>query len=479
VYLLILFNGSKPFSKKSIFVINKLKYFGFLGIFNDCKSKFFIRKNHLNSIIMKTRWIILPALALLIPVLAQAQSSSYEDDLYYNPNKVEVEAPQKESSKVREESMQDESVRVHDNTGTLRRNDIRNVDEYNRRAPLDSEAVAENVPDSVDENGQPFEYAERVRRFHDPKFTTHITDNEYLDIYIEDGADVDVYYVDNNSNGWMSPFYFDNFYYPRYGYRWNNYNMYYNPWGYSSWGYYDPWYAGSYGWDYGFYGGYYGYGYPGYYGYGGYNYGGGHHHGDMGEGGHSRNNRLNSDQRRFLSNNGSGRTTTTRNGISSRATSPSRSSYGTSARANSSTSTRSGSGTTTRSNAGTTTRSSTGTTTRSTTGTTTRSSTGTTTRSTTGTTTRSSTSTTTRATTTTAPEATTVTRTSRSGSSSSETRSSTPTESTTRSTYTPSSSSSSSSRSSYTPSSSSSNSSSSGSSSSSRSSGGSSSSGRR
>ncbi|HEY5499022.1 MAG TPA: hypothetical protein VIK20_01425 [Bacteroidales bacterium] len=404
---------------------------------------------------MKTRWIILPALALLLPVLAQAQSSSYEDDLYYNPKKTKVETPQRESSNVREESTQDESVRVYDNSGTLKRYDTRNVDEYNRRAPQsNSEEAVENVSDSLDENGQPFEYAERVRRFHDPKFTTHITDEEYLDIYIEDGADVDVYYVDNNSNGWMSPFYFDNFYYPRYGYRWNNYNMYYNPWGYSSWGFYDPWYAGSYGWDYGFGGSYYGYGYgySGYYGYGGYNNygGGGHYHGDMGDGGHSRYNRLNADQRRFLSNNGSGRTSTTRtSSTAGRAASASRSAYGASVRSDNSTTTRSGSGTTTRTSSGTTTRSNV------------------------GTTTRSSSSTTT------APAATTVTRTSRSGSSSSETRSSTPTESTSRSTYTPSSTSSSSSRSSYTPSSSSSNSSSSGSSSSSRSSGGSSSGGRR
>lgn len=238
---------------------------------------------------------------MLLPVLTQAQSSYYEDDLYYNPKKVKIEVSVKNTkTSIEDKSAQNESVRVYDNSSKLKRYKTRDVDEYNRHVSQNSsEDIVDN--DSMSEEnkeGQPFEYAERIRRFHDPKFTTHITDDEYLDIYVEDGADVDIYYTNDNYVGWMSPFYYDNYYYPRFGYRWNgwysNYGFYYDPWCYSSWGYYDPWYAGSFGWGWG---GYYDYGYPGY-GYDGgyYGYdGGGRYSGNR----HS----LNPDQRRFISSN--------------------------------------------------------------------------------------------------------------------------------------------------------------------------------
>ena len=70
---------------------------------------------------MKTRWMILPAVAFLLPVLVQAQSLSYEDDLYYNPKKAKVETPQKKAARADREQTQNESVRVYDNTGTLKR----------------------------------------------------------------------------------------------------------------------------------------------------------------------------------------------------------------------------------------------------------------------------------------------------------------------------------------------------------------------
>jgi hypothetical protein len=98
----------------------------------------------------------------------------------------------------------------------------------------------------------PYEYSERIRRFHDPDFTTHITDGEYLNIYVEEGADVDVYYLDGYSN-WMSPFYYDRYYYPYYGPYWHHwaYFGFYDPW---YCGYVNPWYYHYYwGWDPWFY----------------------------------------------------------------------------------------------------------------------------------------------------------------------------------------------------------------------------------
>jgi len=266
---------------------------------------------------MKTRWIILPAVAFLLPVFVQAQS--YEDDLYYNPKKAKVETARRDTANS-SVTTQDGNVRVYDKTGTLKRYAVRDVDEYNRRtAPSDTDESQLNVENNQevadtlpsDENGQPFEYAERIRRFYDPQFTIHITDGEYLNIYIEDGADVNVYYADDYSSVWMSPFYYDNYWYPTYGFGWNNWyrhrwGMYYDPWCYSGWGFYDPWYTNlwSYYGGWGYYDSWYGYGY----GHGGWDsgyYGGG---GDLGHGSYSRNrHRLTDNQRDFISSVGSGR----------------------------------------------------------------------------------------------------------------------------------------------------------------------------
>ncbi len=48
-----------------------------------------------------------------------------------------------------------------------------------------------------------YEYAERIRRFHDPRFTIHISDPEYMDIYFLDDDQWNVYV--GGSYAWITP----------------------------------------------------------------------------------------------------------------------------------------------------------------------------------------------------------------------------------------------------------------------------------
>lgn len=136
------------------------------------------------------------------------------------------------------------------------------------------------------------EYAERIRRFHNPKYTIYLGDPRYNDIYFLDNSYWNVY-LDNSyayvTPTWINPYWWDYNFSP-FSYGWGNswyspYGMGYYPWyssyGFGGWGGYPyygwgGYYGGGYfggGWGYP-YGGYYGggYGYP-YYGggYGSYN----------------------------------------------------------------------------------------------------------------------------------------------------------------------------------------------------------------
>lgn len=161
----------------------------------------------------------------------------------------------------------------------------RDVDEYNRRYNPDNQDNSESKDVANNEEAQEgeyvngfkgsqsdYEYAERIRRFHNPRFLVHISNPAYSDIYFLNSYDWNVY-TDGNyafvTPTWTNHNYFNYMYSPfSYG----------SPWGYGGYGScYNPWYSG-----YGYYGGYnhfnnYGYGYGGYGGgyYGNY-YGGGY-----------------------------------------------------------------------------------------------------------------------------------------------------------------------------------------------------------
>lgn len=221
---------------------------------------------------MKTKISILFILALAVPKVFGALHV-YDDDLYYHP-KYETkhnETVHRPESTTAQTSLANENASVVNPLAM-------DVDAYNRRPSHQKEALAANynedlLSDSVlisRDEYEDFQYCERIRRFHNNEFTTHITEDGYVNIYIEDGANVDIYYMDDYYwNSWMSPWYFDVYYRPYYyGWGYHGYYGFRSPWRHSSWyyGHYDPWYYSwyspwyySWGWDY------YHYGYHPYY----------------------------------------------------------------------------------------------------------------------------------------------------------------------------------------------------------------------
>lgn len=118
------------------------------------------------------------------------------------------------------------------------------------------------------------EYAERIRRFHNPKYTIFIGSPAYNDIYFLNNNDWNVYVDDSYAYvtpTWTNPYWWDYNYSPYsyggfgwglgfgFGFGWNNY-----PWsfygGFGSYFGYDGLYGYGYGYPYYGFGGYYGYG---------------------------------------------------------------------------------------------------------------------------------------------------------------------------------------------------------------------------
>ena len=121
------------------------------------------------------------------------------------------------------------------------------------------------------------EYAERIRRFHNPKYTIFIGDPRYNDIYFLNSSDWNVYVDDSYAYvtpTWTNPYWWNysinpygyGYGFGSWGHGWNS--PYYGFGGmYNNWYGYDSFYGygGMYG--YGNYWDPYGYGYGGYYGY--------------------------------------------------------------------------------------------------------------------------------------------------------------------------------------------------------------------
>ena len=265
------------------------------------------------------RYLVFTYFMLFGLSLGFAQSGRVIDDIYVTPNDAQMVNEVKASKKAKERKESQQSA--------IYRNGAREIvfiDQYGNKTTaisdtvyiVDNEVYADTI---VDEEGyylnefkgskSDFEYAERIRKFHNPRYTITIADPGYNDVYFLDNNYWNVYMDGMYSTitpTWNNPYYWDYQYSPfsynswawRYNWGYPSWGSYYgmgwsNPWysGYYGWGghygwgggWYDPWYSpwysgyygwGGYGWGYPYYGGYYGYGYgyP-YYG-GGYGYGG-------------------------------------------------------------------------------------------------------------------------------------------------------------------------------------------------------------
>ena len=220
---------------------------------------------------MKTKkFALLIILSMLVTGFAGAGSYIVEDDIYYNPNDKNpiVEKKEKEAQKELQEK-----AAVKKTLMVTSDNHFRDVDEYNRRgesSDMTLEDIAANQKEDhveynvVDENGDDgyylngfngsdsdYEYALRIRRFHNPKFVVSVSDPFYSDIYFLDNNDWNVYISDNYAwvtPTWTNPWYW-NYTWAPYSYTSWSWRWSLGPWGFSFG--YDPFYSwgGYWGWN--------------------------------------------------------------------------------------------------------------------------------------------------------------------------------------------------------------------------------------
>ncbi len=213
-----------------------------------------------NQIMNRKRGYVFSLLLACVATLS-AQYYTPEDDIYFTPSDKNPVVEKRENERVVQQA-----VVVADDYGDSSYNTTyneRDVDEYNRRYYFDDTAsyvdsLYENQEepemtyymesgdegyyiDDFEGSAMDFEYAERIRRFHNPKFTIHISNPAYNDIYFMSGTGDWNIYVDG-SYAWVTPTWTNPYYW----------NYMWSPYSYSSF---------SWGWGYG-----YGYGYYGWYG---------------------------------------------------------------------------------------------------------------------------------------------------------------------------------------------------------------------
>lgn len=225
---------------------------------------------------MKTRAFTTMLTAFAGCTLAFAQSRFIpEDDIYYQPNETNKVVESKKATSQKEQPAHARTMYVSSGAATT---DSRDVDEYNRRYAPEYEETVEPVstPRNIESevqviyenpdkgyylngfsgNNSDYEYAERIRKFHNPKFTVHFSDPNFTDIYFLNSSDWNVYIDDNYAwvtPTWTNPVYW-NYMWTPYSYsslswRWNA------GWG-PSWGWgwnggwggcYDPFWGPSWG----------------------------------------------------------------------------------------------------------------------------------------------------------------------------------------------------------------------------------------
>lgn len=279
-------------------------------------------------------------ICLLIALVSSgwAQSKKIIDDIYITPNDaVMVQEVQSTQKPVRQKPTYRNGAREivfidqHGNRTNAMTDTVYVIDEAlnDSIANVDTiEAEGEYIR-GFKGSSQDLEYAERIRRFHNPKYTITIADPGYNDIYFLDDNYWNVYtdgIYATITPTWTNPYWF-NYQFSPFSYSsWYWRSSLYSPFGWGMGGFYDPWYSpwyggyggyglgwgGYYGWGYPYYGGYFGMGYPyggyyDYYGWGGYPYYGGNYYS-----GNNYNTRENGRVGRFNSTGVSGRTSATR-----------------------------------------------------------------------------------------------------------------------------------------------------------------------
>jgi len=231
------------------------------------------------------RFSVISLLVLLIPIAGIGQNqNTFLDDIYFKPsdaNKIQKIQVNKQKSSYKNGVKEIVFIERESPTSTTTASDTTILSQIYDSIPNDSQNTGYYL-NEFNGNESDKEYAERIRRFHNPKYSIFIGDPRYNDVYFLNNSDWNVYVDDSYAYvtpTWTNPYWWNYNYGPMYG-SWG-YNNYSPDYGFGGWNNY-PWsYNNFYG--YGGFGGYYGYGYPycyyggyygGYYGYGGGNLGG-------------------------------------------------------------------------------------------------------------------------------------------------------------------------------------------------------------
>ena len=221
---------------------------------------------------------VISLLVLLIPLAGIGQNqNTFLDDIYFKPsdaNKIQKTQVNKQKPSYKNGAKEIVFIERESPTSTTA-SDTTLLAQIYDSIPNDSQNTGYYL-NEFNGNESDKEYAERIRRFHNPKYSIFIGDPGYNDIYFLNNSDWNVYVDDSYAYvtpTWTNPYWWNYNYGPMYG-SWG-YNHYSPDYGFFGWNNY-PW---SYNNFYGYvgFGGYYGYGYPycyygGYYGYGGGNY---------------------------------------------------------------------------------------------------------------------------------------------------------------------------------------------------------------
>lgn len=243
---------------------------------------------------MKT---IISILILINLFALQAFSQQFHDDVYFTPIDTEKSQRQEVKSSTRAERPNFRNGareiiyidnRNNNNSIVIARDTILILAEANDSIMADS--VSENEEGyylhGFTGGATEFEFAERIRRFHNPRHVIHVSDPQYTNIYFLNSNDWNVY-VDGSyawvTPTWTNPFWW-NYYWRPHSYSswaWRNWHMggwggwhggwhmgslggWHAGWGgwHGGWFAHQPW---AFGWPYhfgGFYDGFYGWGHP-------------------------------------------------------------------------------------------------------------------------------------------------------------------------------------------------------------------------
>lgn len=182
---------------------------------------------------------VIAAVALTAGISTVSAQGYYDDDIYYNPDKVKKEKALKQQQQASRQARTYTAPLPGSDAYTVYTDNQRDVDEYNRRGvkavPADSAARVA---------ARDFAYTNRIERFYNPEVISGSNDAELQDYYYgsqTDGGSTTVNLYLSPSYAWGNPWFYD-------PWMWN----YAPAWSWSYWDpFYSPWYGPSWSWSWG------------------------------------------------------------------------------------------------------------------------------------------------------------------------------------------------------------------------------------